>query len=229
MKKSKLTNQLYVSVVKHLKKTGLTLPLKNVTFAVSGGSDSVAMAHLMLNWPGNLVDKTTAKIIHINHHWREDSYLDEELVKKLANSMGVKFQAYHVKPIQLKNSSPESLAREQRKEIFSQYELVLTAHNANDVVETILWKTMQGKEYGVGIKIQHQNQLRPLLWCDKNLLQSYLLEQKVQWREDSTNHDGKLLRSKMRQKLMPMIKEIFPESQTQVLKNSLQAQYIKKS
>src|SRR5690606_22033348 len=115
-------------------------------------------------------------------------------------------------------------ARRQRKEIFKNYETVLTGHTADDLYETILWKTLQGRDPENGIKVHHQNEIRPLLFLSKEEIQKVLKDLGVSWHEDRTNHDGKLLRSKMRSRLMKVLKEDFPEARDVVVKKALRRQ-----
>ena len=109
------------------------------------------------------------------------------------------------------------MARNERKKIFSDLEkegyVVLTAHHADDVAETLIWRLCSGKMDGheAGILFRTGNELRPFLTSRKDELKLFLSEEGLSWREDRTNHEGKLLRSKMRMKLMPVLSEIFPD------------------
>lgn len=203
----------------------ISYPIKNAALAVSGGSDSVFLTHLLLSFDNKLIDKSTAKIIHINHNWRGyESYKDQLFVKKLGQQFGVPVEVFQVHPDKDSKESPELMARNQRKEIFSKFSTVLTGHTADDLFETLLWKTLQGRDPGVGIKVQHENELRLLLQFTKEEMQSYLVEIEQSWREDLTNHDGVLLRSKMRKELLPTLTQVFPSSKMTVVKNSLEKQ-----
>jgi tRNA(Ile)-lysidine synthetase-like protein len=212
-----------------LKEKGFALPLKNVAIAVSGGSDSIALLHLLMKTGNKIIEKSSARVIHINHNWRGASSLsDQQFVEDLAAHYQIPCIVHSVSPPQDNTLSAESFARLQRKEAFSKFELVLTAHTTDDLYETIIWKTLQAKDPGVGIKIKHENEVRPFLIFEKSLLQAYLKSESLKWCEDVTNHDGKLLRSKMRKKLMPMLKEIFPDSKDQVVKKALGINWLPK-
>lgn len=212
-------------ILKLLKKHKISTPLKNVALAVSGGSDSVFLATILLSSKKPLLDKTNTRIVHINHNWRkEDSVRDQKLVESLSEKLGVPCDVYQIYPDKTSKESPELLARTQRKEIFAKYDLVLTGHNADDLYETVIWKTLQGKNPENGIKVLHKNELRPLLGFEKEEMVKALIELGQTWGEDYTNHDGVLLRSKMRQKLMPALKEVFPDSKMVVVNKCLNNQ-----
>lgn len=203
----------------------ISYPFKNVAIAVSGGSDSVFLAQLLLSFENKLIDKSSTRIMHINHNWRgEDSLQDQQFVEALAKQLGVPCDVYQCYPDLSSKESPELLARNQRKEIFAKYETVLTGHNADDLYETILWKTLQGRNPEDGILVVHQNEVRPLLQFTKVEMQNFLTQINQPWKEDSTNHDGKLLRSKMRQKLMPTLDQTFPDAKMTVVEKALDRQ-----
>lgn len=207
-----------------LKDCGISLS-GNIALAVSGGSDSIFLATVLLSAKKPLLDLSKVRIIHINHNWRDDSKEDENLVLELGRKFSVPVDVYQVYPKDSKES-PELEARNQRKEIFAKYDCVLTGHTSDDLFETVLWKTLQGKDPENGIKVQHDNEIRPLLNFTKAEMQSVLTLMKVDWKEDSTNHDGILLRSKMRQKLMKVIQEDFSDSQKVVVQKCLQRQKV---
>lgn len=224
MKRPKIVTVNFVKNLIFLRQY-MSLPLKNVTLAVSGGSDSIYLAHVLLNDVGSkIIDRATVRLLHINHNWRAEASLsDQTFVEALAKRYNVPCDVYHVYP-DLNGESPELQARNQRKEIFAKYPLVLTGHTADDLYETILWKTLQGRDPGVGIKVQHNNEVRPLLHLQKSEMQDYLKSINETWREDETNHDGKLLRSKMRRDLMPTLAQVFPDSLQTVVKKALERQ-----
>ena len=206
-----------------LEKYQISFKNKSVALAVSGGSDSVFLATMLLQAKKSLMDFSRVRIVHINHHWREESFEDEKFVKDLGAKYLIPVDVYHVYP-EKTGESAELQARNQRKEIFKQYEVVLTGHTSDDLFETILWKTLQGKNPENGILVSYENEVRPLLSFKKEEMQSVLNKIGVSWVEDRTNHDGVLLRSKMRKNLMKVLKEDFPFSQDTVVKKALEGQ-----
>ena len=209
-------------VIQLLRSHNIPLPLSKVVIGNSGGSDSMALAHLLIKYGRRVVAKENITLVHINHSWRgEESDGDEIFVHEYAQRMGVPIQIHKLIPPtkeQLKGESPELLARNERKRIYSDLAkegmVVLTAHHANDLAETLIWRLCSGKfdSYDKGILVQVNNEIRPFLSSTKAELQTFLKEENLTWREDRTNHEGELLRSKMRKTLMPNIDEIFPKT-----------------
>lgn len=225
MKKNKLERDHFIRMMVFLRKH-VSLPIKNAAIAVSGGSDSIHLAKILLSDKlSKIIDISSVKIVHINHNWRgEESKLDEKFVQDFGKKLGVQVDVYNVYPNKNGKESPELQARNQRKEIFSKYDFVFTGHTEDDLFETILWKTLQGRDPGVGIKVVHGNEIRPSLVFSKEEIKNCLNSINQEWKEDKTNHDGKLLRSKMRKDLLPTLTRVFPESKRAIINSSLDKQ-----
>ncbi len=211
------------SVVSLLRKQGVELPLKNpVWIAVSGGSDSVALAHLLVHYGRRVVAREQIQILHIHHGWRPRAAdLDQKRVESLAKKWKIPCHTVHLDPGHLKKGeSWEDAARKERGKVFSEInrknERVLTAHHADDLAETVIWRLATGcfNSHAGGILVNDEStgQIRPLLNIRKPLLQAYLREEKTRWREDRTNQDPRFLRARMRKELMPAIEAIFPNA-----------------
>ena len=210
-------------VIAFTRELGLVLPLSShIHIAVSGGADSLAMAHLLITYGRRVVPRNRIHILHINHGWRgKESDEDSRWVQKLAKSWGVHFRSVKLPHSAhlMKGESWENQARRQRKRIFikvtkGKTDLVFTAHHADDLAETLLWRLFTGaiETHKGGILTREGPEVRPLLRVRKQDLRKYLTEEGVQWREDSTNFEGRFLRSKMRLKLMSLIEELFPRA-----------------
>lgn len=225
--KTALVYKYNALIKKFLDDHGAVLSNKEVALAVSGGSDSVFLATLLLSSKKPLFPLKKAVIVHVNHHWREEAKDDEDFVKALGERFKVSVETYDVYPRD-SSVSAELEARNQRKAIFKNYETVLTGHTSDDLYETILWKTLQGRDPGTGIKVVHENEIRPLLFLTKDEIQKALKTLSVSWKEDRTNHDGKLLRSKMRAGLMKVLDQDFPEAKSTVVKKALAKQVLRK-
>ena len=207
-------------VISLLKNNDLGPFSKKIAIACSGGADSMAMAELIIKFGRKISDKENLIIVHINHGWRGlESDEDENFVREYANKNGIKFERHRLNPPtkqDLKNRSPEQLARTERKKIYADLGkrgfIVLTAHHADDAAETLIWRlcsgNLEGNECGILFKVG--NEVRPMITTSKEELIAFLKEQGLVWREDRTNSEGKLLRSKMRKTVIPAIREVFP-------------------
>jgi tRNA(Ile)-lysidine synthase len=222
-------------VIQLLKAHNVQLPLAKVVLAVSGGSDSMALAHLIIKYGKAIVDRENISIIHVNHGWRGvHSDGDEQFVVNYAHRMEVPVKVFQMKKFsneELKGLSLESVARNERKSFFKEVTQdesvkIFTAHQANDLSETIIWRLCTGKmeTHNQGIYVNSGNEIRPFLSSTKEDLKLFLNEENIDWREDSTNHEGKLLRSKMRQELMPSLERIFPQALEHIKNYALQNQ-----
>lgn len=221
-------------IVTQGKAEGLVLPLQGPVFiAVSGGADSIALAHMLATYGRRFCIKENLTVVHINHHWRgEASNRDARFVGKFAKKLGVSYLCFDLDPAHLaKGVSPEEAARKERQKIFKTLARenpgakILTAHHADDLAETWLWRLFTGQidTHGEGIRYQNQNAIRPLLSAHKNELIQYLNEEKLKYRFDRSNRDEKYLRARMRKRLTPVLDQIFSQWKMHVLKVASQA------
>ena len=92
--------------------------------------------------------------------------------------------------------------------------------------ESVNWLMLmeQHKLGGGGILFRQGQELRPFLRMRKRDLAAFLKEEGESWREDRTNFEGKLLRSRMRLELMPMIEFLFPRAVENLVGYALEAQ-----
>lgn len=168
--------------------------------AVSGGVDSVVLLDMLATDKlphGDLI------ICHFDHGIRGDSAQDAEFVKSLAEKYGLPFET---KREELGANASEELARNRRYEFLrgtaKKYSAkILTAHHADDMVETIAINLTRGTGWrGVAV-LDSPEVERPLMHMTKSEIKSYAVQHKLEWREDSTNRDTKYLRNDIRGKL----------------------------
>jgi tRNA(Ile)-lysidine synthetase-like protein len=198
--------------------------------AVSGGADSTALAVLLGKYGRRLGQ--LAGLVHFNHHWRgEESDRDEEYVRELAQSLGVPvFVAHGKKSARAGKASPEAAARTERREFFRSIleqwgpgTRIWTAHHQDDLAETLLWRllTGAGESHGEGIRAVSELEVRPCLTTPKSELVSFLREEGLSWQEDRTNHEGDLLRTRIRRELAPTLDALFPKWRSHLAKQAL--------
>lgn len=213
-------------LLRHLVKVFRTefkeLPLtSHIHIACSGGSDSVGLAVILARYGRRMIDPSKITLIHLNHGWRgKESNQDEIFVKKLAHKLGVSFYSEKLKSLPDAGESWENAGRKERKRFFDKASqihkntVVLTAHTADDVAETRLWRLFNGQwqTHSQGILARHGVEFRPLLKVRKSEIQEFLKEENQTWCEDQTNHEGRFLRSRMRKELIPVIEKLFPRA-----------------
>lgn len=178
--------------------------------AYSGGADSSALLHLF-------ADTANVRAIHINHHLQADASDWQQHCQKTCNDLGIPLI---IEQAQLADSS-ENAARIARYALFNQHlnsnEILLTAHHAQDQSETILLKLLRGTGIkglcGIA-KLQKFAQgylARPLLGFSPQILKKYLLENKLNWIEDSSNQDSSYKRNYIRNEILPGLLKSFPD------------------
>ncbi len=172
--------------------------------AVSGGMDSMVLAHCFLTL------EIDFGIVHFNFQLRgEASDLDEQLVREFCKENGI---PYHVRSenaehiAQRENLSIQETARNLRYDFFdkvmdhNQYDYVCTAHHGNDQLETFFIHLFRGSGLKglTGIPQKRDRILRPMLWTPHHELEQYTAQFSIKYRDDSSNRSDKYLRNQIR-------------------------------
>lgn len=207
---------MLVQFQKHIQENFSHLQDAPFLLAVSGGVDSVVLAHLFAQ------SDIPFALAHCNFRLRgEESTKDEKLVLKLANDLESFFHLTHFDTISYVNKNKVSVqvaARELRYHWFEQtiqeygYKTLVTAHHADDDLETFLINLSRGTglEGLNGIPAKTDTISRPLLAFSRAQILKYAEAEKLQWREDESNSDTKYLRNKIRHEVIPKLKELHP-------------------
>lgn len=199
-----------------LRKQELCRPDDRILLAVSGGIDSVVMAHLFTEAGYDCA------IAHCNFQLRgEDSELDEAFIRSLALSLEIPVfvKRFDVEAeMQERGISLQMAARDLRygwfDELLSEHsmERVATAHNMNDAVETFFLNLSRGS--GIrglkGISPRRGKIIRPLLFASRPQIESYQQTHKIRFREDASNLETKYQRNKIRHDVLPVMEQINP-------------------
>lgn len=200
--------------------------------AISGGLDSVVLAHLCHQLELNIA------FAHCNFNLRaEESDADEAFVLQFAKDLNVEcfVQRFDTLGYAKKNKeSTQMAARNLRYEWFDElaevlrYDYILTAHHADDNLETFLINLSRGTglEGLTGIPEINEAIIRPILGFSRAQIENFANQNKLQWRDDSTNASTKYLRNKLRHEVIPILKGINP----QLLQNFAKTQdYLKEA
>jgi tRNA(Ile)-lysidine synthase len=146
-------------------------------------------------------------VAHFDHGIREDSAEDRRFVQQLALKHNVPFTFAEGK---LGASASEELARKARYAFLHQVrdaagaQAIVMAHHQDDAIETAIINLLRGTgRRGLSSLREREGVSRPLLHATKRQLRAYALANKLEWREDSTNHDVTYLRNYVRHKLLP--------------------------
>ncbi|NNC33297.1 MAG: tRNA lysidine(34) synthetase TilS [Croceitalea sp.] len=198
----------------HINKNFPFLLKANLLVACSGGLDSVVLAHLCQKLKVNFA------LAHCNYRLRAtESDEDQVFVKNLAEKYKCSFHeiSFDTKAeVKKSGGSTQMVARELRYTWFEQlakdhqYEYVLTAHHADDNLETFIINLSRGT--GIdglkGIPEVNEHILRPLLPFTRQELLKFAGKEKLNWREDSSNQETKYLRNNIRHHIVPELKKL---------------------
>lgn len=203
--------------------SGMHIDGRVIAVALSGGSDSMALFHYMTNNAEALKIKVAA--INVEHGIRgEESVRDSEFVEKYCSEKNIPLFSYKINAPDFaeKNKlSLEQAARILRYRCFfdavkdGKCNLVATAHHASDNLESVLFNIFRGTGLkGVaGIRKNYRDIIiRPLLKTRKEEIDEYVKKFNIPYVTDKTNFDSDYTRNFLRLKIIPLIKEIFPEA-----------------
>ena len=163
-----------------------------------------------------------AGIAHCNFSLRgKESDMDEELVREYAEKNNYPFYVKRFdteKYAASKGISTQMAARDLRYSWFENirqeygYHFIAIAHNLNDSVETLLINLIRGSGIKglTGIQPTAGYIVRPLLFALRTEIESFALENNIVFREDKSNAETKYTRNKIRQLVLPLLREINP-------------------
>ena len=205
--------------------------LKNndtVVLGISGGPDSMCLLNLIIK----VREKKPIKIVvaHVHHHIRQESDEEAEFVKNFCEKNNCIFEIYHIDNYSKINF--HEYARQKRYEFFKQLlikyqaKYLMTAHHADDLIETILMRIVRGsniKGY-IGFKqetvYENYTLLRPLISVTKQEINDYNIQNKIEYRLDASNFKEKYTRNRYRLHILPFLKEENPHVHQKFLKFS---------
>jgi tRNA(Ile)-lysidine synthase len=189
---------------------------KKLLLAVSGGLDSMVLLHLFQQLDYEIV------VLHCNFQLRGlESFGDQQFIQEYTSQHNIQLSFTQFDTEAFANDYKLSIqiaARELRYSWFyEQLEIqdgdyILTAHHADDNLETFLINLSRGTGLDglTGIPAQNDSIIRPLLPFTRKEIEEYAANQDVKWREDSSNASDKYLRNKIRHHLIPVLKELNP-------------------
>jgi tRNA(Ile)-lysidine synthase len=189
---------------------------KRLLLAVSGGVDSMVLLYLCHQLDLNFA------VAHCNFQLRGDeSDGDEIFVKVICEAL--KRPVFTQKFVTAafakeQKQSIQVVARNLRYEWFNtllqkyDYDYVLTAHQLDDSIETFLINFTRGTGLQglTGIPEQNGKIIRPMLIFSRNEIATFAKNNKVLWREDSSNASDRYVRNKLRHQVLPVLKELNP-------------------
>eukprot|EP00958_Prasinococcus_capsulatus_P023773 scaffold3605_cov430-Prasinococcus_capsulatus_cf.AAC.6 len=186
---------------------------------VSGGADSVALLHGLVDCNNQRGWQLRIHVLHFNHGLRPvEAGTEQVMVQSYAKQ--------HKLPFHLRTRTAEQWpsatsgvqehAREWRRQEAEALRrhlgahAIVLAHHADDQTETILLKWLRGCHLSNlhGMNWKEGTFIRPLLSLKKENLLGYLDARHISWLEDSSNASDKYMRNRVRHRLIPLLHEL---------------------
>jgi len=227
-----IVGQVQQTISAHDLFAGATNPAVPLVLMVSGGSDSVALLHLMTQLFPDAITHYT--VLHVNHLLRGGpAFADEESVTLLASALNLRCEVERVDVAALaaersSNDSIEQVGREERYRLANalldrlcdeagiarELGLIVTAHTLDDRAETFFMRSIVGAGTGGlrSIPFRNGRVIRPLLDCTRTNLQEWLITEGRTWREDETNADTRYSRAYMRHEILSRLSKRNPQT-----------------
>ncbi|MFN3317080.1 MAG: tRNA lysidine(34) synthetase TilS, partial [Raineya sp.] len=198
--------------MKFIAKNQLFKPQERILLAVSGGVDSVVMAHLFFQ--ANFL----FGIAHCHFSLRPEADQEANLVSELAKKFSVPFFFRQFDTLHFAKNEKISIqmaARHLRYDFFEEirkqekYDYIATAHHLNDSLETAIFNLAKGTGIAGlrGILPKNNTLIRPLLFATRKEIESFAQENKIVHLEDSSNHSDKYQRNFIRHQIIPRLSE----------------------
>lgn len=185
-----------------------------ILIAISGGIDSVVLVHLCKQ--ANL----KFALAHCNFNLRgEESDADENFVLQLADTLDLEVFVENFETneyAQKYKLSTQVAARELRYHWFYEltdllnFDYILTAHHADDNLETFLINLTRGTglEGLLGIPVINNKIVRPLLPFSQEEIEQFAFSHQIKWTEDRSNASSKYVRNQLRHEVIPALKKV---------------------
>lgn len=197
-----------------------------ILLGLSGGADSSALLIMLAEYAKQVGSRIYAA--HLNHGIRGDEAdRDEQFCKELCSRVGVEFFSKKLDIPSIASASGESVetaARNARYDFFYKImkemgiKILATAHNADDNLETLLFNIARGTGLGGLCGIPESRPIgdcvviRPILTMEKEKIISFCESNGLSFVTDSTNADNEYTRNKIRNRIIPILKEINPNA-----------------
>lgn len=224
-----------------------TIPLKKMKclVGVSGGCDSVALLHGLVNISRTsdsprLLASLDLHVVHFDHQQRgADSDGDKLFVEELCEQYRLPFTCFTWNNESNSATFSQNTARQWRQncqeKLLNEFcgsdsdfiGAILTAHHADDSNETLLLKLIRGAHLtnlrGMELVTRRNGcwYLRPLLKVSKQEIVDYLKAKEWSWREDESNKSSKYLRNRVRNELMPLLVDLVGNGEMEILQRRI--------
>ena len=216
-------------VIETIRKYNLIEDGDKIVLGVSGGPDSISMLNILKEIKDAQIIKFEIYVAHINHMIRKEAIDDEKYVEDYCNRNNIKCYIKRIDVVKIANDKKmgtEEAGRNARYDFFEEIlkdtdsNKIAIAHNKNDKIETIIMHLLRGSGLS-GLKgiepIRDNKFIRPLIECERSEIEQYCEENKLNPRIDKTNFENEYTRNKIRNIVIPYIKQEFNPNILQTL------------
>lgn len=211
-----MQNSIIYHISNFIQKHNLLKQGSTVILGLSGGPDSVFLLHFL----NDLFHKGIINLIaaHLDHEWRPESAQDSLFCRTITHELGIKLisaKASELKFSFKKEGSREELGRKMRRYFLEkvcaeeQADCIALAHHLQDQEETFFIRLLRGASLtGLsGMWPKHGLYIRPLLETNKKNIITYLELHGIAYLIDPTNIEQFYLRNRIRNKVLPVLRE----------------------
>lgn len=189
---------------------------ENIVSALSGGADSVCLTLALKELSAEYGFKL--KAVHVNHLLRgAESDRDEQFCRDLCEKEGIPLTVFRADAAAFAKEHKLSLESGARKlrygffdEVCGENTKIATAHTLSDSAETVIFNLCRGTGLRglCGIPPVRDNMIRPLIYCKREEVLSFLSEKGQDFVTDSTNLSDDYSRNKIRHNVVPVLEEL---------------------
>ncbi len=218
---------VYTKALAAVRREQMLPPASSVVVGLSGGADSVALLHLLLSLREEL-SLCSVTAVHINHGLRgEEAARDQRFVEEICKKWDVPLTVYACDVASLAAEWGVGVEEAGRQVRYQQFRTcadalnngyIATAHTASDNAETVLLHLCRGSGlHGLsGIPPVRGRIVRPLIDCTREEIEAYCKQHGLSYVTDSTNADVSYARNRIRQLVMPQLREVNPRVETAI-------------
>jgi tRNA(Ile)-lysidine synthase len=196
--------------------SGLVRPERPLLVLLSGGGDSVCLLDVAVRLGAEV------SALHVNYGLREGAEPDETFCRELCDRLGVPLVVERVRLPGGGNLQEQ--AREVRYGLAERHaeDDYAAAHTATDQAETVLYRlaVSPGRRALVGMDARRGRLVRPLLGATREEARAYCVARGLDWREDPSNADRRFARARVRQDVLPALKQLNPAAERAIVETA---------
>jgi tRNA(Ile)-lysidine synthase len=199
---------------------GLLVADRPVVAMLSGGRDSTCLLDVAVTVAG----AAAVTALHVNYGLRDAAGDDEQHCRSLCQRFGVKLAVVRLTRPTPTLGNLQAWARRARYDAAAQVSRergadVAVGHTATDQVETILYRlaSSPSRRALLGMRPRDGRLVRPLLGFTREQTGAHCIERGLEWRDDESNDTDVYARGRVRNRLVPALREIHPGAERNLL------------